>query len=194
MWNIENTAVNEIAAAGAPARTNLPVSMPVAAPFQSRRAVAGSRRARTRPPTAVAVEAPPSLRDLHELAQASHPEHERLVPTFQMRRRSDVRIVVGKLLLPVAVLVSLGIVVGAYVAFGGDRGASRALAQASVATGAPVAAPAAPAAPVGSPPIVSPAPVEPPPATAPPALVDVRIESTPAGATVMLVDRGRTQL
>jgi len=191
MWNVENTAVNEIAAAGAPARLNPPVSLPVAAPFESRRANPGSRRARPTAAAAVAVEAPPSLRRLHELA--SQPEQERMVPTFQMRRRSDVRIVIGKLVLPVAVLVSIGIVVGAYVAFGGDRGASRALAGAVAAAPVEIAVPvAAPG--VGSPPIVSPAPpATPPPATAP-VLVDVRIESTPAGATVMLVDRGRTQL
>jgi hypothetical protein len=61
------------------------------------------------------------------------------------------------------------------------------------------AAPAAAAAPEASRPAPSatPAPavaVAAPAAPASPELVDVRIDSIPAGATVMLVDRGRTQL
>jgi hypothetical protein len=74
---------------------------------------------------------------------------------------------------------------------------------------APAPAPAAPApasavAPAPAPAAVAPAavpePVAPPPpvpvqvVARPPALVDVRLDSIPSGATVMLVDHGRTQL
>jgi cytoskeletal protein RodZ len=67
-------------------------------------------------------------------------------------------------------------------------------AAAAASTPAPAAsAPApAPAAPVTAPAAVAPAAVAPAAVGATPALVDVRIDSKPAGATVMLVDRGKT--
>lgn len=198
------------------AQLTLPVGMPVAAPFEARRATSPyPMPAVQRAPAALATPVapmppvpPPSMapefletaspRRLYELA--SQVDHERLVPTFQMRRGDDARRAVGKLVFPIAVLVSIGIVVGAYVAFGGDRGATRELAApastpAPVATTTVTAAPAAarpadpPAAAVASP--IAPAPAS---AAAAPELVTVRIDSVPPGATVMLVDRGRTQL
>jgi hypothetical protein len=205
MGNIENTAVNELIArasgglrltfpSGASARmaaaipppldgfqrdpvhTTLPVKMPVAAPFET-----------TLPMSYPMVLDP---RRLHELMHQSG--QERMVPTFQMRRRpSEVRTVVSRLVFPIALLVSTGIVIGAYIAFG-DRGQAHGeiagarepsdpppvIAPAPVAAAAPPAPPAAPAA----------------AAAGAPSLVDVRIESIPSGATVTLVDRGRTQL
>jgi hypothetical protein len=135
------------------------------------------------------------------------------VPTFQMRRYSEVRSTVARLVFPVALMVSIGVVIGAYMAFSGDRGAVRddvAAAAAAAAAAAPAAAPAAPAAaPSAAPALPAPTvtaaataaavaspPLDPAAAAAPasPELVDVRIDSIPAGATVMLVDRGRTQL
>jgi hypothetical protein len=220
-----------------PAQLTLPVAMPVAAPFEPRRATSSYPVVHRGPAVMASPEWPPasapeflepaSPRQLYELASRTETggqaprwsDHERMVPTFQMRRRSDVRSVVGKLVFPVALLVSVGIVVGAYVAFGGDRSAAHddlataapavtAAEPSAVPAAAPTAppgpslpavtaaAPAAPAvttAPAVTAPSVTPAPsVAPVPAS--PELVDVRIDSVPAGATVTLVDRGRTQL
>jgi hypothetical protein len=157
---------------------------------------------------------PTSPRQLYELAlppERLPPEpglparggwdHERMVPTFQLRRRSDLRVVLGKLVFPIALLVSIGIVIGAYVALGRAPvapPAPAAPADVAAAPAAPVApaAAVAPAAPVETAaPVAAAAPVAPAaPAAAAPELVEIRIESDPAGATVMLVDRGRTQL
>jgi hypothetical protein len=123
---------------------------------------------------------------------------EHIVPTVQIHRRSEVREVVGRLVLPIAVLLSTGVVIGAYVGFHADR---RAPAAQLVSAARPGAARSAPA-----PVAIDPASAAAPPlavaprapaaivAPAPPALVDVRIASTPSGATVTLVDRGRAQL
>jgi len=252
MRNIENTAVNDLVAQASmgrrapsaglaegdddpdadPAHLTLPVGMPVAAPFETRRPTSPYPIAQRGPaPPAAPAWQPSSMapefletaspRRLYELA--SQADHERLVPTFQMRRGTEVRSVVGKLVFPIAVLVSIGIVVGAYVAFGHDRGAAPGplapAAAAEAATSAarpadpapapPVAALPAAASPVAAPLAAAPvvaaaAPVEPAPSTpaasaavpaaSPPEMVDVRIDSIPSGATVMLVDRGRTQL
>jgi hypothetical protein len=226
------------------AQLTLPVAMPVAAPFEPRRTTApypAVHRAPAVPtspqwPPATAPEflEPASPRRLYE--QASQVERdepggagapgisqERMVPTFQIRRPSEVRGAVTRLVFPVALLVSVGVVIGAYVAFRGDRGAGREAPAAAAPAAAPLQAPAAsgaapsaaPARPVpqvtvapvvtsapaaGSAPEVpaaTAAPVAPAPAAAAPAapeLVGVRIDSIPAGATVMLVDRGRAQL
>jgi len=143
--------------------------------------------------TAPAWRRPVSPRRLYELM--SRPDREHMVPTFQIRRRSPLREVAGRLVLPIAVLVSTGVVIGAYVGFSGHRAPAAQIAAAARPADPHPAAPA-------KPPIVAPvvAPVETAPrpapvvAPAPPALVDVRIDSTPSGATVTLVDRGRTQL
>lgn len=109
---------------------------------------------------------------------------------------------IGKLVFPIALLVSTGIVIGGYLAFGGDRGELRgeAVAVADRPAAAPAPAPAEIAGP--APAAITAARVEAsaPPAptavrgTGAPALVDVRIDSIPSGATVTLVDGGRIQL
>jgi hypothetical protein len=211
MRNVENTAVNDLVARAHDqplgSRSTPPATMPVAAPFEDRGAGAAHAWAVAvdgyiaesptwSQKTAQAPRRPPSPRRLYEL-MSQQPDRERMVPTFQMRRRSDVRSAVGRLLLPVAVLVSTGVVIGAYVAFSGHhRGPVRAASVSASASGAHAAtpAPAASVAPVAVPARVAPAPAAAIVAPAPPALVDVRIDSTPSGATVTLVDRGRTQL
>ena len=270
----------------------LPRTMPIAAPFEPRAALPASYPVAMRAPAAPV--APPSAsgpwqplepaappagwsaaggawpqpldpRQLFELSQRDPRDRERLVPTFRMRRpRSYVSLVIGRLVFPVALLVSIGLVVGAYVAFGGDHrraahevaagepghaaaaAISQAVAAAPVApeaaapapapevappppapeAAAPTPPPAPEAAPTPAPPALEAAPptpvaaataptsgawlaapseaqapasppppiVEPPPARAVPVLVDVRIDSIPSGAEVVLVDRGRTQL
>jgi hypothetical protein len=117
------------------------------------------------------------------------------------------------------ILLVAGMLIGGYVAFRTDSGLPHGTATATpvavvtapAATGAtaarrptpepvehatelaqpaPVAAALAPGA------LATAATVEPTPvaaAASPPALVDVRIDSTPSGATVTLVDRGKTQ-
>jgi hypothetical protein len=240
MRNIENTAVNDLIARASgrrrysdsmaavdddadpdadAAQLTLPVSMPVAAPFEGRRPTASYPVVQRGPAVATSPEWPPatapeflepaSPRRLYELAsrversETGGIDHERIVPTFQMRRRSEVRSVVARLVLPIALLVSIGIVVGAYVAFSGDRDTARGglsiPAPAAASAEAPVAAPAealvvAPAAAPNAPAPSAPAVPAVTAAPAAPELVDVRIDSIPAGATVMLVDRGRTQL
>jgi hypothetical protein len=265
MRSIENTAVNDLIARasgrrpsasmamvdddadGDPdpdaAQLTLPIAMPVAAPFEARRATSSYPVVHRGPavatspewPSATAPEflEPASPRRLYELASRVEQgetgggaprwtDHERMVPTFQMRRPSEVRSVVARLVFPVALLVSIGVVVGAYVAFSGDRGDVASAASAGAPPEAPAAAPAAPTpAPARTAPTVTAAlpeatapaapsapgtqaaapaaPSAPDPAAAgaapaSPELVDVRIDSMPAGATVMLVDRGRAQL
>jgi hypothetical protein len=218
MRTIENTAVNELIAQAHDeptldtAHSTLPATMPVAAPFEEQGAGAAQAWAAAldgyiaesptwSQATAPAWRRPASPRRLYELM--SRRDGERMVPTFQIRRRSPVREAVGRLVLPIAVLVSTGVVIGAYVAFsGGHRAPAAQLAAAARPADAHPAAPAIPARAVAAPaPVVTPAPavapapvVAPVVAPAPPALVDVRIDSTPSGATVTLVDRGRTQL
>src|SRR5437868_4212154 len=140
MRNVENTAVNDLGARAndTPLDTSHstpPATMPVAAPFEAPyEAPYEDRGAGAAHAWAVAVDGyiaesptwtqktaqaprrPPSPRRLYEL-MAQQPDRERAVPTFQMRRRSEVRSAVSRLLLPVAVLVSTGVVIGAYVAF-----------------------------------------------------------------------------
>lgn len=220
MRSIENTAVNELIARAHDEPTldtshsTLPATMPVAAPFEEQGAGAAQAWAAAldgyiadsptwSQATAPAWRRPASPRRLYELM--SRPDRERMVPTFQIRRRSPLREVVGRLVLPIAVLVSTGVVIGAYVAFSGNHRAPAAqLAAAARPADVPPATPTKPARAAVAPAVVTPAPsvvpVEAAPRTAPvvapapPALVDVRIASTPSGATVTLVDRGRTQL
>jgi hypothetical protein len=193
-----------------PMHTTLPASMPVAAPFETRSAAMQSTY-----PTPARAE-PDRPRRLF----GGNGEH--LVGTLQLaRRRPGSRDVVGKLLVPVALLVLAGVLIGAFIALRGPSPApvaravppTTASAAAPAPTAAPIAAPApAPtvaAAPTAAPiaaapaptaaPIAAPAPTGAPTAApaeagAPAALVDVRIDSTPAGATVTLVDRGKPQI
>lgn len=194
MRNIENTAVNELVTRA----TDDPTLDPARAPLEDSRvggahafAVALDGYIAESPTwskaTARAWRRPASPRRLH--AQMSPADRERIVPTFHVRRRSELRVVLGRLVLPIALLIGAGVVIGAFVGFSGDRRVAPRPVAAAVAT---TAAPPVAAAPV-EPPVVTPAPAA-IVAPAPPTLVDVRIESTPSGATVMLVDRGRTQL
>lgn len=122
---------------------------------------------------------------------------ETWIGTLPVNRGIRWSAVARQISLPMALLVVVGAFVGGYFAFDGEGGKQRAAApSAKPAPAAPVvvaAAPtvvaktAAPAAPTEAAPA---APTE----AAAPSLVDVRIDSTPAGATVMLVDRGKTFL
>jgi hypothetical protein len=113
----------------------------------------------------------------------------RHMATLQLQRPSDLRVVVGKLILPVTLLIATGVAIGGYVAL---RGPGSAVEPSSPTTRvverAPAAAIDASAAPVS--PSSAPAPPA-PVASAPAALVDVRIDSTPSGASVTLIDRGK---
>lgn len=214
-----------------PMHARLPAKMPVAAPFETtmpmpypmvlrggRPVAAPPRDGRAAvepawgPPGGSGGPAGPGRIDPRRLHELMHePDQERMVPTFQMRRRpSEVRSVVSRRVFPIALLVSTGIVIGAYVAFG-DHGMGRgeiAAAEPARLALVPPEAPAAPtpesaaadpalaaaAVPVAGAPPPTAAPAPEPAAVEAPALVDVRIESIPSGATVTLVDHGRTQL
>jgi hypothetical protein len=209
MRNIDNTFVNELVAgagrrqmaaqeetdeaqrvAGASGRTR-PVATSGAAPLAHRRAAPRppvAHRALGGPTSAAPVEPVSSRRPYAVARREPAPRTpEQLVPTSQMRRESELHTAFGRLVLPIAVLLAIAAVAGSYVALGG-AGASGALAGALAAPQPPAIAVAAPApvAPAAAPSVTQ--------IAVAPALVDVRIESTPPGATVMLVDRGRTQL
>lgn len=109
---------------------------------------------------------------------------ERYVGTIRVSYGTPRQAAFNRLVLPSAGLVVVGMLVGGFVAVRGERPVTVKPAPAAAAV---VAAPVV-AAPVVAAPIVEPAPA------ATPALVDVRIDSNPRGATVTLVDRGRTQL
>jgi PEGA domain len=106
-------------------------------------------------------------------------------------------VVVSRLILPMALLTIGGVFIGGFIAFNGEGGQHH--AAASIAPPAPVVA-ASPAPVVASPPAVIAAlpTVAPPPTIVPepivtsmaPALTEVLLETQPAGATVMMVDRG----
>lgn len=173
-------------------------------------------------------------------SEADSPE-EALIGTIQVQRRTNWKVVAGRLAGPMFVLMVAGVFVGGYFAFDGQGGKPRAAAAkgavavkgAAVAAAEPAApaetpksavaasepavatapvpappaaaaapaapapapepaAPAAPAAPVAAP-AAAPAPAPAPaPTPVPSKFVDVMIVSSPAGATVTLVDRGKT--
>ena len=286
---------------GAPMHTAHPMAMPVAAPFDTRPGLPMSypvvSRAMIEPtdpaiahgpgaaaygnpgtaqpwPMPAAGPAGPEPTPLNAPRERS-PEH--LIGTLRLTRRSDLQIVLSKLVLPMTILLVAGMLIGGYVGFHGEgvvprsptasasepqpakRSASvpappvepsqpepqraaapavTAVAVVPAATGgnpapdvepapanpellaspaaatppvepagtgalAPPTRPVAPPAPAAAIeiPAAPAAPAEvvaaPPPgsttAAAPQVLVDVRIDSTPSGATVMLVDRGKTQ-
>jgi len=180
---------------------------------------------------------PPTL--LEPTASSSWMEHD--IGTQQVAKRNDWKLIAGKLIGPMIVLVIAGIFIGGYFAFDGDGGkrrqpkptegqkitmpvtsdtAATPVEVAKTDEAAPVKrdepeADVAQAEPVTPPNIVAPQPAPPPvtppnivaakvepakaepakvedPATARPTLVDVRIDSNPTGATVMLIDRGKT--
>ena len=241
-----------------PMHTTLPVTMPVAAPFEPRSRNLSApypvvSRATFEMATPVAGAGPSGAQPA--VGQGPPPAHpawtapaapagagwaeptqlvgrrqrpprapQQFVGTIKMRH-SDLRIVVGKLVLPIVLLVIAGVAIGGYVVFSGTGKPGRAVVSTPAATPALAPAPAPPASvarPAAEPAVVEPAVAEPaavPPAPvaaatptpsgvapsavdpadavapAPPAgvLVDVRIDSTPSGAAVTLVDRGKSQ-
>jgi hypothetical protein len=118
---------------------------------------------------------------------------QRRVGTLQLRRPSELRVVIARLIVPVVLLVIAGVAIGGYFALGDADEPTPPATRAAEPAPTPVTraaepAPTPPAARVAE---AAPAVVE--PAARPPALVDVRIDSVPRGATVTLVDRGRSQ-
>lgn len=143
------------------------------------------------------------------------------ISTHQVPKTGDWKAIASKLIAPMVVLVIIGIFVGGYFAFDGDGGKKRtAKPEAPTKITMPVtqAAAAGDVAKVDEPksePVVAPAKVdepksEPPakvdepkpepapaiattePAATTPALVDIRVDSSPSGATVNLIDRGKS--
>ncbi|MEJ7599356.1 MAG: hypothetical protein WKG01_15725 [Kofleriaceae bacterium] len=107
----------------------------------------------------------------------------------------------SKLVLPlIGASIVAGVLIGGYIAMNSDPATTRTssvvsepvpqLSANGPAEAAPAAVvPAAAAEPAPTAPVAAP---EAPPVAARAALVDVRIDSRPAGATVMIVDRGKT--
>ena len=183
------------AAQGTPAPE--PVA-PVAVPAKAKLPPATSA---ARAPVTDMTSSQPWFDDHASLADALEPtEH---VPT----QPASTRALLGKLALPMAGLVVIGIVVGGYVAFSGEGGkpqhhdkaaaiSAPAPAPAPATAPAPAPAPAAASAPTA---VAAVAPAAPDTAPSDPValpqkleLVDVRIDSHPSGATVMIVDRGKS--
>jgi len=203
MANDENTAVNElIARASGGARVRgaeqgraEPAprpSRPVAAPYEAQLPTSYPVVSRAAiEPEDLPVDPTASPTWAHGAPQRPSrpskfkPEH--MVGTIVVRR-SDRQASFSKLIVPMAVLVGVGMVIGGYVAIHGMRGSPEAPRAEVAATvrHAPAATPIdnAPRADSAAP------SVEP----AKPALVDVRIDSRPSGATVMSIENGRTQL
>jgi hypothetical protein len=179
-----------------------PVTVPVSSPLVS---------ASPAPPP-VEVTADPSAAQSWRPSMASvdwseGEAGEHMVGTLQLRKPSELRRVVGKLVLPILLLVVAGVAIGALVAFRGDVAlvAPAAIEPAPEPSNAAAVASPEPAAASSAPAAASPAPAAPseeqgvPSADSiveparPPELVEVRIDSTPSGATVTLVDRGKSQ-
>ncbi|HSR98906.1 MAG TPA: hypothetical protein VLM79_17735 [Kofleriaceae bacterium] len=113
---------------------------------------------------------------------------EHMVGTMQLRKPSELRIVMTKLVLPIALLVIAGVAIGGFVAFHGSAAVPASVepgASAAPAEPTPPPSPSAETATLSAEAIVEPA--------KPPELVEVRIDSTPSGATVALIDRGKSQ-
>jgi hypothetical protein len=196
-----------VAAPFEPQRSHLPTSYPVVP-----RALLGDLIPDPVPPSAAFAPAPVAVEPAADPARVQswiapsspqdwlgsdaptivEPPGEHLIGTLQLHRRSHLRAVIKKLVLPIGLLIAAGVVIGGYFALAGESSGSRAPNAAAPAP-AVESAPARPAAPVAAEARARPA--TPPAALAPkpPALVDVRIDSTPGGATVTLVDRGRNQ-
>ena len=130
-----------------------------------------------------------------------HGEH--LIGTLRVSRKSNAPRVAGRA-VPMVLVALGGVVVGAFLALRGPSMSPSTLPAVTDVSASPVAPPAAaivtpaPAAPSWAtaaltPPPAVPAPAKPIPTSAP-ALIDVRIDSIPSGATVMIADRGKTQL
>jgi hypothetical protein len=176
--------------------TPAPRTMPVAAPFETGAMPVVAAHGRAQPAHAVGssmIARPPHaswsaptrawFEEAHErLEQVPH--QEEWVGTLQLPRRRSARSLATRLIAPMILLAGVGVGVGYFVLDG--RGADPLAASAS-----PTAAPAEPAAPAVKAADPAPAPAS-IPAPMQPAFVDVMIVSAPAGATVTLVDRGKT--
>ena len=130
-------------------------------------------------------------REVREAREAREAREE-WVGTLYVRRPGW-QVAVRKLVVPLVAVTVLGAVAGGYFALhaeGGERRASEA-SSAPVVAAAPAAA--APAAKTAAP-TAAPAAKTAAPASTPTSFVDVMIVSSPAGATVTLVDRGSTLL
>jgi len=188
-----------------PARhvTPVPRSMPVAAPFESGGMPAASRSmTRGHAVEAGAAEVAPTrawFEKAHERFEQGPdrleeiPHEETWVGTMQLHRPPTWGALIGKVIAPIVVLVVAGVLVVGYFVFDGRGGKSSApAAPAAVATA--VQAPAAQVVvePVPAAPAVKAAEPAPSPAAVPSKFVDVVLVSSPAGATVTLVDRGKT--
>jgi hypothetical protein len=126
---------------------------------------------------------------------ANHGEH--LIGTMRLPRRTPRRSVVARLLLPAALVTLAGTLFGAYIAIGSQGKPADTVSpvtqRPAVAPLTASAAASVAASDVATSGVAAPSPAA-PIAPTPPALIDVRIDSIPSGATVMLVDRGKTQL
>ena len=146
---------------------------------------------------AAPVGAPPALPaarpSVQRRDQASVPQllEERGVGTARVARGK--RSLVRMLALPIAGTIVVGVCIGGVIAYQRQQATPRAGGAEVMPTAAPSGA-SAPA-PILAAPIAAPAePMSSDAASAPaaaPALVDVRIDSTPAGATVTIIDRGK---
>ncbi|MBA3539348.1 MAG: hypothetical protein H0T79_06940 [Deltaproteobacteria bacterium] len=201
--------------------TVAPASMPVAAPFEPARvAPATLEPARVAPATLDMTSNQPWFDSATTDAIEAELSESHSEGTLQLQKTTGTLGLVGKLIMPMLLLVIAGIFVGGFIAFDGDGGKKSRSTQAaatpvaiaspdSVAAAAPIAAvavegtqaePAVKADDVKPAEVITPAPIAAVPPPAPvgplpgsaPALVDVRIDSKPSGATVMLVDRGKT--
>ncbi len=199
----QGTPAPELFARTTPSRPAAPASMPIAAPFEPRMPVTPSHADMT--------SSQPWF-DAHQTSQQELEDAEvvsTIDGTHPVGKQATGKLV-GKLILPTVGLVVIGVLVGGFIAFDGAGGKSKSavkplatqkvvetvapapVAVAAVAPAPPVAAEPVAAVVATAPEVVAP---EPAPAPAPPgvvAFVDVRIDSTPSGATVMLVDKGKT--
>lgn len=187
MASSENTAINELIARGSDGQTSIEASAAAESlprvPASHGAQLAPPAGPRSRPisalpvtPAPLPIAAPPALahgdrRGARAWLPPRGAWRERTQLVRPRKRAPFVGIAVAKLVLPTVLLVSAGSVIGGYVVLRGDgEPSSREVAAVSV--------PEIPAAET---------------AARPATLVDVRIDSTPRGATVTLVDRGTPQ-
>jgi hypothetical protein len=172
--------------------TTAPRSMPVAAPFHSGvMPVApplGSGSSSSLPAAVepVAVEAPNRawFEQAREKIDQPAPQGEAWVGTLQLHRGPSWKKLATKLIAPTIIFTLLGALVGGFIAFELRDGKSGPAANPAPAPAQAAAVPAVPAT------VPAARAVAPTPAAA--AFVDVLLLSTPSGATVTLVDRGKT--
>ena len=191
-----------------PMHTTLPVTMPIAAPFEAQHLGSPPGVAYGDPAVAQAWRSSSTGSEWIEPTQLVNPRHrERFVGTLKLRH-SDLRITVGKLALTIVLLMGAGIFIGSYVVFSGEAGKpSNQAVAANVADPRPaqpepvqvtaVASPAPAVAPEAAPaanqaPTVA-EPVTPAPARAAPQPVPVaKVEPAPA-ANIEPVPTGKPE-